>query len=240
MTALTGEARLALKTRLAAHGLWLCAAQLRLLALKGNYNPNQPRVPAGDPAGGQWTSGGGSVDWKNPVKRTNRGTTSDDWKKFVQNHRADAEKLAAKLGHGSNAGEFLALSSEESNWGLAEAASNGNHFFGYHNGKAGPFTGQIGTYLTSGKYGDPGQLLPVWMPPLPDSDSRKTIPVFSTTTGYVDSGAYVVGKLAEQGKDYSNPATFFATLHALGWAKDTPTATYVHTMLGRYKLVSKY
>jgi hypothetical protein len=30
-------------------------------ALKYGYNPDQPRVPAGDPAGGQWTSGGGST-----------------------------------------------------------------------------------------------------------------------------------------------------------------------------------
>ena len=30
----------------------------RAYALKYGYNPNQPRVPAGDPAGGQWTSEG--------------------------------------------------------------------------------------------------------------------------------------------------------------------------------------
>ena len=30
------------------------------LLLLGKYSPEQPRVPAGNPDGGQWTSGGGS------------------------------------------------------------------------------------------------------------------------------------------------------------------------------------
>lgn len=30
-------------------------------AVKANFNPNQPRVPAGNPDGGQWTSPGGGV-----------------------------------------------------------------------------------------------------------------------------------------------------------------------------------
>jgi hypothetical protein len=35
--------------------------KLRVLgcAVKANFNPNQPRVPAGNPDGGQWTDGGG-------------------------------------------------------------------------------------------------------------------------------------------------------------------------------------
>ena len=33
--------------------LWLAAA------VKGGFDPNQPRVPAGNPRGGQWTDGGG-------------------------------------------------------------------------------------------------------------------------------------------------------------------------------------
>ncbi len=37
-------------------------------ALKANFNPNQPRVPRGNPDGGQWTSGGG-----NGQKPTNGG-----------------------------------------------------------------------------------------------------------------------------------------------------------------------
>ena len=34
------------------------AAQHRLAWYHSHYNPNQPRVPAGDPRGGQWTSTG--------------------------------------------------------------------------------------------------------------------------------------------------------------------------------------
>lgn len=34
-------------------------ARMDQLMLKYGYNPNQPRVPAGDPDGGQWTDGGG-------------------------------------------------------------------------------------------------------------------------------------------------------------------------------------
>jgi hypothetical protein len=45
--------------------LWAHVVEAKLLdlerALKANFNPNQPRVPAGNPDGGQWTdTGGGS------------------------------------------------------------------------------------------------------------------------------------------------------------------------------------
>jgi hypothetical protein len=47
---------------------WLAAAtrfELAMVrhdrALKANFNPNEPRVPAGNPDGGQWTTGGGSA-----------------------------------------------------------------------------------------------------------------------------------------------------------------------------------
>jgi hypothetical protein len=47
---------------------WLAAAtrfELAMVrhdrALKANFNPNEPRVPAGNPDGGQWTDGGGSA-----------------------------------------------------------------------------------------------------------------------------------------------------------------------------------
>lgn len=46
---------------------WLAAAtrfELAMVrhdrALKANFNPSEPRVPAGNPDGGQWTTGGGS------------------------------------------------------------------------------------------------------------------------------------------------------------------------------------
>ena len=37
--------------------------QWALLKLARKYNLNQPRVPAGDPDGGQWTDTGGSSGW---------------------------------------------------------------------------------------------------------------------------------------------------------------------------------
>lgn len=37
------------------------------LALKGGYDPSQPRIPSGEPGGGQWTGGGeGSTGTKTP------------------------------------------------------------------------------------------------------------------------------------------------------------------------------
>ena len=41
----------------------LVEEKLRILqrAVKANFNPNQPRVPRGNPDGGQWTSTGGST-----------------------------------------------------------------------------------------------------------------------------------------------------------------------------------
>jgi hypothetical protein len=44
--------------------LWAHVVEAKLLdlerAVKANFNPNQPRVPAGNPDGGQWTGTGGS------------------------------------------------------------------------------------------------------------------------------------------------------------------------------------
>jgi hypothetical protein len=45
-------------------------------ALDRKYSPNQPRVPAGDPDGGQWTNGGLSSQWQ--IALTGRDTQHDD------------------------------------------------------------------------------------------------------------------------------------------------------------------
>jgi hypothetical protein len=39
----------------------LALKRLEKASRKANFNPNQPRVPAGNPDGGQWTDGGGDV-----------------------------------------------------------------------------------------------------------------------------------------------------------------------------------
>jgi hypothetical protein len=51
---------LRLRSEVAAAEFLASAERLSRL-LKANFNPNQPRVPAGNPDGGQWTSTGGST-----------------------------------------------------------------------------------------------------------------------------------------------------------------------------------
>jgi hypothetical protein len=36
-------------------------------ALQRKFSPDQPRVPAGNPDGGQWTDGGGGIDTAFPT-----------------------------------------------------------------------------------------------------------------------------------------------------------------------------
>ncbi len=55
---LAGEGLLPARWRLAGVGLQLKLLRLRL-ALKAGFDPNQPRVPAGEPDAGRWTDGGG-------------------------------------------------------------------------------------------------------------------------------------------------------------------------------------
>lgn len=71
-------------------GLRLQARLLRgSLALKAGFNPNQPRVPAGNPAGGRWTTVGTGV-----AGRAQRSVVRDDsgqesWETVVSTHRPD-------------------------------------------------------------------------------------------------------------------------------------------------------
>jgi hypothetical protein len=53
-------------------------------AVKANFNPNQPRIPAGNPDGGQWTDAGGvgsgssqTSDTRVAQARRPRGRSSD-------------------------------------------------------------------------------------------------------------------------------------------------------------------
>src|SRR5262245_15386450 len=52
--------------------------RLRLLRAKAGYNPDQPRVPAGSPQGGQWTSGDGGG--RNDPRIISDATPINDWK----------------------------------------------------------------------------------------------------------------------------------------------------------------
>jgi hypothetical protein len=158
----------------------------------------------------------------------------------VLKRRGDAQKLANALGRGADADEFLALSSVESIWGVADVASVANNYFGIHNSEKGLYSGQTGTYLTSGTKGIPGQVVPGWVPPLPDTSSKQAVAAFPSDTGFLDSGMVAVAKLKQPGANYSNPAEFFATVHAHGWAEGANAAEYVRILLQRYRHVGRY
>ena len=62
------------------HGVRLLTAAIRLqLAIKANFNPNQPRVPAGQTDGGQWANGDGLLqlvaDKPPPLRRLHPDST---------------------------------------------------------------------------------------------------------------------------------------------------------------------
>ena len=50
----------------------LAGWRLQRLLAKHNFNPGQPRVPAGDPDGGQWTSGGSDSAWRRFPRKVSR------------------------------------------------------------------------------------------------------------------------------------------------------------------------
>jgi hypothetical protein len=166
--------------------------------------------------------------------------TAADMANFGPSHLKEAQQLAAKLGHGATAQEFLALSSVESSWGTSFVAHQAFNFFGAHNVQEGPFPGQTGTYVTSGHKGVPGHMEPGWLPPRSPRDPVQNVAAFAATTGYMDSGAVVVARLsgpkalAESGGDYSDPAVFFATVHSNGWGEGVKR-DYVHTLLQRIR-----
>jgi len=231
----------------------LLLASIRLARLLVKYNPDQPRVPAGSADGGRWTAGGeevvrvaendrgSKIGTDASVTRSKRkGTTPADEKAFVDKHRAEAQKLADALGDGADAKEFLALSSVESRWGTYDTVSFTNNYFGLHNDPAGPYPGQIGTYVSPGTEGSLGQTIPHWIPPYPPSSPHQAVAIFSEEAGYADSGAEVVRRLKKAGGDYSSPSKFFATIRARGWAAGSDPSEYVRTLLQRYRHVSRY
>jgi hypothetical protein len=250
--------------RLPAPGDSICIAEVDELLAKVGYDADEPRDDRG-----RWTDGvddrstdarladAGVSDVSNdPVAeaaertgrahRTNgslraaREPTAADVAGFGPSHYEEAQQLAAKLGHGATAQEFLALSSVETMWGTSVAAQQAANFFGVHNREGGPFPGQTGTYVTSGMQDTPGQIEGGWLPPNKPSDPVQNLAVFSPQTGYRDSGAVVVAALLrpkalrESGGDYSDPAVFFATVHNNGWAEGVQS-DYVRTMLQRIR-----
>jgi hypothetical protein len=64
--------RARLRADISTHRLLMAAMWLRLLTEKANFDPGQPRVPVGDPAGGQWTGDGGGNGTASGTHRTRR------------------------------------------------------------------------------------------------------------------------------------------------------------------------
>jgi len=124
---------------------------LRRLAIaeilaKAGYNPDEPRVPAGSPGGGEWTTGGGA-DGEAGSDATGEpelgaggpeiqpaaaqsGSVQAKKERFVDAHVADTRPVAAGLGIPVE--NILGLAAEESGWGTSGFAERGNNFFGIH------------------------------------------------------------------------------------------------------------
>jgi hypothetical protein len=69
--------------------------------LKANFNPNQPRVPAGNAGGGQWTGGGGHTDFSASGRRLTgppKGTPAQQARLQIAEARArDATRRVREL-----------------------------------------------------------------------------------------------------------------------------------------------
>lgn len=71
-----------LRCQLASLRLELALLRLGETWRKANFNPNQPRVPAGNPDGGQWTNDGASTERTRPAQ--SRSTLDADGQSYYQ------------------------------------------------------------------------------------------------------------------------------------------------------------
>ena len=86
--------------------LWLAALKLRKdllhLKLKANFNPNQARVPAGNPDGGRWTDDGrrtaNSTGETGVTQRAVRDRSGDKpWRAYVEQRRVDGSLISTTV-----------------------------------------------------------------------------------------------------------------------------------------------
>lgn len=73
---LSARAR-ALACRIAGARMMAAFARFQALAEKAGFNPDQPRVPAGNPDGGQWTGSDGATGGRQPGIGDNGGPSLD-------------------------------------------------------------------------------------------------------------------------------------------------------------------
>jgi len=95
---------------------------------------DEPRVPAGNPDGGQWTDEDVGETRENDLPLEPAAAESDETQvrkeRFVDAHLGDAKNIADLLGVPVE--NILGLSALESDWGRSRFAREGNNFFGIH------------------------------------------------------------------------------------------------------------
>lgn len=105
-----------------------------LLAKENPEWADEPRVPAGNPDGGQWTDEDASAAGDEAPAIRPAAAQVDETQarkeRFVDAHLADTIKLAERLGIPVE--NILGLAALESRWGEARFAREGNNFFGIH------------------------------------------------------------------------------------------------------------
>ena len=110
-------------------------AKLARAASLQKFNPNwaqEPRVPAGNPGGGDWTNDGavgdGGAEVRPIAAPLNPIQTMKE--RFVDAHLVDAQEAADRLGIPVE--NILGLAALESGWGSSPYAAQGNNYFGIH------------------------------------------------------------------------------------------------------------
>ena len=90
---------------------------------------DEPRVPAGNPDGGQWTDEGGDDVQVQPTA-ARMDETQARKERFVDAHLADTQEVADRLQVPVE--NILGVSAVESGWVESRIAVQGNNFFGIH------------------------------------------------------------------------------------------------------------
>jgi hypothetical protein len=128
---------------------------------------------------------------------------------FVNDHKADAEGIAANMPTGVTPQEILAVSADETQFG--DGFSDVGNYFGLHD-KNPSWPGQDG-----------------WTPAKNDGHMA----TFPDDSGYRLSGNAFAQRVSESysGTDSSDPTAFFSDIHSLGWGAGKKAKDYVKEML---------
>ncbi len=107
--------------------------------LKTGYNPDQPRIPAEQAGGGEWTNGNHGNETASDAGFLEDAAaqwwpTPADKQRFVDAHLAAAQKAADRLGVPVE--NVLGLAALEAQWGHSRFAVEGNNFFNLHAGSS--------------------------------------------------------------------------------------------------------